>query len=103
MPNPQRDLPRTIHGSMLLVMSLFVGANVAYFVVLDPSTVASSNTVALDFGRETLGRAGAVVFSVLVAVSCFGALSNSFYTSESVWRSVFWILAVGASEGHVEG
>ena len=66
---------------MLLVMSLFVGANVAYFVVLDPATVASSNTVALDFGRETLGKAGALVFSVLVAVSCFGALSNSFYTS----------------------
>jgi amino acid transporter len=68
---------------MLLVLILFVGANVAYFVVLDPATVASSNTVALDFGRVTIGKLGAVVFSTLVAISCFGALSNAFYTSKS--------------------
>jgi amino acid transporter len=68
---------------MLTVLTLFVGANLAYFVVLDPQTVASSNTVALDFGRVVIGKLGAVVFSALVAISCFGALSNGFYTSES--------------------
>lgn len=82
MHNPDRDLPRTIHSSMLLVLGLFLAANISYFVVLDPATVASSNTVALDFGRVTIGRFGAVVFSTLVAISCFGALSNGFYTSK---------------------
>ncbi|KAI9637910.1 amino acid permease-domain-containing protein [Dioszegia hungarica] len=81
MHNPDRDLPRTIHSSMLLVLGLFLAANISYFVVLDPATVASSNTVALDFGRVTIGRFGAVVFSTLVAISCFGALSNGFYTT----------------------
>jgi amino acid transporter len=71
-----------VHSSMLTVLTLFVGANLAYFVVLDPQTVASSNTVALDFGRVVIGKLGAVVFSALVAISCFGALSNGFYTSE---------------------
>jgi len=72
-------------------MTLFVAANVSYFIVLSPATVASTNTVALDFGRETIGRFGAVVFSSLVSISCFGALSNSFYTSEikrSSWLSL---------------
>lgn len=66
---------------MTIVLILFVSANVSYFIVLDPSIVASTNTVALDFGRVTIGRFGAVVFSTLVSISCFGALSNSFYTS----------------------
>ncbi|RSH93948.1 hypothetical protein EHS25_006601 [Saitozyma podzolica] len=81
MTNPNRDLPMAVHSSMLTVLTLFVGANLAYFVVLDPQTVASSNTVALDFGRVVIGKLGAVVFSALVAISCFGALSNGFYTT----------------------
>lgn len=35
-----------------------------------------SNTVAMDFGRAIFGSVGAVVFSVVVAVSSFGALSG---------------------------
>jgi len=83
MKDTHRDLPRALHSSMAIVLCLFVAANVSYFIVLDPATVASTNTVALDFGRVAIGRFGAVIFSVLVSVSCFGALSNSFYTSRS--------------------
>ena len=71
-----------LHSSMSIVLLLFVLANCAYFIVLSPEIVASSNTVALDFGRVVIGKFGAVVFSTLVAISCFGALSNSFYTSK---------------------
>jgi amino acid transporter len=81
MRHPKRDLPRAVHSSMTIVLILFVLANCAYFIVLDPQIVASSNTVALDFGAVTIGKLGAVVFSSLVAISCFGALSNGFFTS----------------------
>jgi amino acid transporter len=81
MKNTHRDLPRALHSSMTIVLFLFLGANISYFIVLSPETVASTNTVALDFGRETIGKFGALVFSTLVSISCFGALSNSFYTS----------------------
>lgn len=67
---------------MSIVLTLFLFANLSYFNVLSPEVVASSNTVALDFGRATIGRFGVIVFSTLVAISCFGALSNGFYTSE---------------------
>ncbi|WWC60955.1 uncharacterized protein I303_103532 [Kwoniella dejecticola CBS 10117] len=81
MINPSRNLPRAIHSSMGIVLVLFVLANISYFIVLSPSVVAASNTVALDFGKETIGKFGMVVFSVLVAISCFGALNGSFFTT----------------------
>ncbi|WVQ71791.1 hypothetical protein IAR50_001333 [Cryptococcus sp. DSM 104548] len=81
MRDTNRDLPRALHSSMAIVLTLFVSANLAYFVVLDPSIVASSNTVALDFGKASIGKFGAVVFTTLVAISCFGALNGGLYTT----------------------
>ncbi|WVW82894.1 hypothetical protein I302_104908 [Kwoniella bestiolae CBS 10118] len=81
MINPSRNLPRAIHSSMSIVLTLFILANISYFIVLSPEIVAASNTVALDFGKATIGKFGMVVFSVLVAVSCFGALNGGFFTT----------------------
>ncbi|OCF55829.1 L-methionine transporter [Kwoniella mangroviensis CBS 10435] len=81
MINPSRNLPRAIHSSMSIVLTLFILANISYFIVLSPEIVAASNTVALDFGKATIGQFGMVVFSVLVAVSCFGALNGGFFTT----------------------
>lgn len=81
MVNPEKNIPRVIHCSMGLVTVLFMLANFAYFVVLDKETVAKSNTVALDFGRSLFGPIGGVLFAVMVAISCFGALNGSFFTT----------------------
>ncbi|KAI0093863.1 L-methionine transporter [Irpex rosettiformis] len=81
MKNATKNIPRAIHASMAIVTTLFLLANVAYFVVLDKATVGSSNTVALDFGRALFGRVGGIVFAGMVAFSCFGALNGSFFTS----------------------
>ena len=61
-----------------------LATNVSYFLVLDPRTIAATNTVALDYGRIVIGKAGAIVFSTLVAISCVGTLNNSYYTSQSL-------------------
>ncbi|KAH7341045.1 amino acid/polyamine transporter I [Rhizoctonia solani] len=81
MKDIDRDLPRVIHISMFSVMVLFVAANVSYFAVLPKGTVELSNTIALDFGRELFGAPGAVVFAVVVAISCFGATNGSMFTT----------------------
>ncbi|KAI0341556.1 amino acid transporter [Trametopsis cervina] len=81
MKNATKNIPRAIHASMAIVITLFILANVAYFVVLDKVTVGMSNTVALDFGRAVFGRTGGIVFAGMVAFSCFGALNGSFFTS----------------------
>jgi amino acid transporter len=41
------------------------------------AAIAKSNTVALDFGWALFGRAGSVVFAVVVALSCLGALTGA--------------------------
>jgi len=81
MSEPERNIPRVIHFSMITVTLLFLLANVSYFVVLDKTTVGLSNTVALDFGRALFGPIGGSVFAFMVAFSCFGALNGSFFTA----------------------
>ncbi|KZT09448.1 amino acid transporter [Laetiporus sulphureus 93-53] len=81
MKNAQKNIPRAIHSSMAIVMVLFMLANLAYFTVLDKVTVGRSNTVALDFGRALFGPVGGIVFALMVAISCFGALNGSSFTS----------------------
>ncbi|KAG1756731.1 amino acid permease-domain-containing protein [Suillus paluster] len=94
MKNAGRNIPRAIHASMVIVMILFLLANVSYFVVLDKVTVGVSNTVAMDFGRALFGPAGGVVFAVMVAVSCFGALNGSTFTSAR-------LICVAGREGYI--
>ncbi|EAU88480.2 L-methionine transporter [Coprinopsis cinerea okayama7 len=81
MHHPEKNIPRAIHSSMIIVTLLFLLANLSYFVVLDKNLVGLSNTVAMDFGRALWGKAGGTVFALLVAISCFGALNGSLYTS----------------------
>lgn len=94
MKNPGRDIPRAIHSSMAIVMTLFLLANVSYFVVLDKVTVGVSNTVALDFGRALFGPAGGVFFAAMVVISCFGALNGSTFTSAR-------LICVAGREGYL--
>lgn len=82
MRNPARDLPRVVHIAMPLVITLFLLANVSYFIVLPLDVVAASNTVGLDFGKAVMGHAGSILFSAVVGISCFGALNGSFFTCE---------------------
>jgi len=78
---PEKNIPRAIHSSMVIVTLLFLLANVSYFVVLEKNIVGLSNTVAMDFGRALFGPIGGSVFAFMVAFSCFGALNGSFFTS----------------------
>ncbi|KZT66268.1 hypothetical protein DAEQUDRAFT_715307 [Daedalea quercina L-15889] len=81
MRDAEKNIPRAIHCSMGVVIILFFLANLSYFVVLEKSTLALSNTVALDFGRALFGPVGGIVFALMVAISCFGALNGSAFTS----------------------
>ena len=43
--------------------------------------IARSNTVALDFGWALFGRAGGVLFALVVAISCLGVITGVQYTA----------------------
>ncbi|KAE9395060.1 amino acid transporter [Gymnopus androsaceus JB14] len=81
MQQPGKNIPRTIHSSMMIVIILFLLANVSYFAVLDKNLVGLSNTVAMDFGRAIFGPWGGTFFAFMVAFSCFGALNGGFFTA----------------------
>ena len=111
MKDVARDLPRAIHISLPVVICLFFAANIcksreqrqhasaegfptAYFIVLPKNLVSHSNTVGLDFGKEMFGPAGGIAFAAIVAMSCFGAVNSSFFTSSR-------IIFVAAKEGYL--
>ncbi|KAK9234863.1 amino acid permease-domain-containing protein [Lipomyces kononenkoae] len=81
MKNPSKDLPLVIHVAMPIVIFCYLAANLAYYVVLPSSELTKSSTIALAFGESVFGRFGAIVFTVCVALSCFGALNATTFTS----------------------
>jgi amino acid transporter len=74
MKNTARDLPRIIFISLSTVTVVYILANISYLIVLPKELISHSNTVALDFGRQTFGPTGGLLFALVVAVSCFGSL-----------------------------
>lgn len=79
--SPHRDLPRVIHTAMPLVILSYLLANVAYIFVLPSKTIASSTTIAVQFGSVVFGPIGSLVLALSVSASCFGALNATTFTS----------------------
>ncbi|EMC96741.1 hypothetical protein BAUCODRAFT_70153 [Baudoinia panamericana UAMH 10762] len=80
MINPGRDLPRTIHTSLPLVILAYILANLSYIFVLPADVINKSNTVAVAFGQVVLGRMGSIMLALVVSGSCFGALNATTFT-----------------------
>ncbi|QUC22599.1 uncharacterized protein UV8b_06840 [Ustilaginoidea virens] len=79
--SPGRDLPRVIHTALPLVITSYVLANVAYFLVLPVEEVNGSNTVAVMFGSKVFGPVGSVTIALMVSASCLGSLTSSTFTT----------------------
>ncbi|OCK85280.1 hypothetical protein K432DRAFT_318561 [Lepidopterella palustris CBS 459.81] len=104
--NPTRDLPRVIHTSLPLVITSYILANLAYFLVLPLSVIESSNTVAVAFGSKVFGPIGSLILALFVSGSCFGALNATTFTSgrlvyaagkEGYLPSIFGTIGLGKS------
>jgi amino acid transporter len=80
MVNPGRDLPRTIHTSVPMVILAYLLANLSYIFVLPTATINASNTVAVAFGSTVLGPVGGLILALTVSGSCFGALNATTFT-----------------------
>ncbi|XP_071949692.1 large neutral amino acids transporter small subunit 2-like [Antedon mediterranea] len=83
--NPRRDFPKATIISIVMVIFLYILANVAYFAVLTPNEMLDSNAVAVTFSEKTLGSFRWVI-PILVSLSAMpmtGFLSapRSFYAT----------------------
>jgi len=83
--NPSRDLSRIVHTTFPLVITAYLLANTAYFLVLPFSVSFTSETIAVAFGDQVLGSIGALIFCILVSGSCFGALNATTFTSSRLY------------------
>ncbi|MEK7409327.1 MAG: amino acid permease [Acidobacteriota bacterium] len=82
--SPQRSLPVALIGGTLVVIGVYLLANLAYFFVLPAAQVAASERVAAEMMRAVLGDYGAAAVSVAAMVSIFAALNGSILSGARV-------------------
>jgi amino acid transporter len=77
--NPQRNLPLALVGGTLIIMALYLGANLAYHLVLPPweMSLMKSSPVATEFSWRLLGSVGVLLASAAIMFSTFGALNGN--------------------------
>lgn len=77
--DPNRNLPLALIGGTLLIVFLYLGANLAYHMVLEPAEMATMKTtpVATEFSLRLVGPVGVLIMSAAVMTSVFGALNGN--------------------------
>ena len=81
---PGRNLPRALILGTLAVIGIYLLINIAYFYVLTPSEVASSERLAANMMAHLYGQTAAAAVSVAVLISIFAALNGSILTGSRV-------------------
>jgi len=77
---PERNLPLALIGGMLIVMVLYVLANVSYYYVLTPTEVASvsaASSVAAEAARRVVGPMAVSLMAGIMMISSWGSLQTS--------------------------
>jgi APA family basic amino acid/polyamine antiporter len=85
--NPGRNLPRALIGGTILIMGLYLLANVAYFYALSPTEIASISTkssVATEVAKQFLGPLAISFIAAALLSSTFGTLHTSILTGARV-------------------
>jgi amino acid transporter len=94
---PQRTIPVSLLLGVGIIITLYLGANLAYYLIIPQTEMAKmkeltpeerqamspkeleehSNTVAIGFSRKLLGLIGAAIAAAAVMCSVFGALNGN--------------------------
>jgi amino acid transporter len=83
---PERNLPWALIIGTLLVLTIYLLANFAYFHMFDVRQIAGSRLIAADTAYRVIGQTGVVWISLAVMVSAFGTLNASVMTGP---RTIF--------------
>src|SRR6266704_4500484 len=82
--DPERNLPRVLIYGTLIIIALYLLANLAYLAVLPVEEIRHSKLVAADVADKLMGAAGVAFVSVAVMISTFGTLNGSVMTGSRV-------------------
>ena len=83
--DPQRNIPRSILVGVLVVILVYVTANLAYIYVLGQPRIATTERVAAEAMRAMIGPTGATVITVAILCSTFGAISANVLAAPRVF------------------
>lgn len=86
--DPERNLPRALIIGALMVMAIYLLANLAYLTVLGIEGMRTSRLVAADVAQTVIGRPGVVFVAVTVMLSTFGALNGALLTTPRIFFAV---------------
>ncbi|HUI42451.1 MAG TPA: amino acid permease [Terriglobia bacterium] len=82
--NPQRNMPRALIVGSLIVLAVYLLANLVYFYVLTPDEALATSTIAITAARHFLGAGGATFVAVGVLISIFAALNGSILSGSRI-------------------
>jgi basic amino acid/polyamine antiporter, APA family len=83
--DPQRNLPRAIVIGTLLIIAIYLSANLAYLYMNPIDTMKDSRLVAADTMAKMFGQLGVSFISVVVMISTFGSLMGSMLASPRIF------------------
>lgn len=83
--NPERNLTMGLFIGTLIVIFLYLLANLAYLYVLPTSEMAKSNRIASDAMNLAIGPLGASIIAFIILFSITGAANQNFLCSPRVY------------------
>jgi APA family basic amino acid/polyamine antiporter len=86
--HPRRNLLRALVWGAGIVTVVYILVNVAMVRVLSFSGVGASTAVASDVMQLAIGRSGAVTISLLICVSCLGAINGMIFTGSRIFYAI---------------
>jgi amino acid transporter len=83
---PQRNLPIALVGGVGVIIFLYLGANVAYALIMshDELKAAKDVSVVTRFAEMTLGPIGSATASAALMISVFGAFNGCLMTAPRI-------------------
>lgn len=99
---PQRNVPLALALGMVVVIVVYVLANLAYHTVLPIAEVARSTTVAANMCEALLGDVGGKLVALGVLCSTFGAANSNLLTGPRIYFAMArdGLLPAAASRVH---
>jgi APA family basic amino acid/polyamine antiporter len=85
MRDPQRDMPKSLIIGTLIVIAIYLLANIAYLRTLGLSGLAGTETPAASVAGLWLGANGARFISATIAISTFGFLNLGIMASPRIY------------------
>ena len=83
--DPRRNMPRAIVIGTVMVIVIYLLANLAYLSVLNVQEISGARLVAADVALRLIGPIGVTMVSLTVLMSTFGSVNGSLLTGPRIF------------------